>query len=217
MALFANAKVIKAETTKGRKAVTETVVMKGLERFAAVDAAIKSLTAIKAVDEITLKSAMADHFLKKGTQANDRPANFKASEGAAEGSMQLKLRASSSPLSAEEKLILDKHKIPYEENIKTPEAFLINPAYTNNMELLAKVEAALANVDLPADFLMKQEEVKTDIVNEASMKAIFNKPIMEAELLLPVVTTLAIKPSIDGDFWPILDQIMQPEDETAEA
>ncbi len=45
------------------------------------------------------------------------------------------------------------------------------------------------------------------------MNAVFKKDAADAEILLPVVTTMAIRPKIEGDFWAILDEVMQPASE----
>lgn len=219
MALFKNAKTIKAPATKGRKAEAETVEIKGMERYAAIKAAIDTLTALAGVEEAAIKALMATRFVQQGCapEKQCRPDNFKGIEGTAEGSCQLKIRSTASVLSEDEQKLLAQHEIPFERVIKTQEAFLINPAYTNNMALLAKVEEALEGVELPEDFLMKQEEVSVPVVTEESMNAVFKKDSATAEILLPVVTTMAIRPKIEGDFWAILDEVMQPTVEETEA
>lgn len=217
MGLFANAATVAAPAAKGRAAEVETVAVKGLQRYAALQAAIKSLTALAAVEEATVKESMRDRFIAVGVETEKRPQNFKGVDGKAEGSCQLKIRTSASALSAEDQALLTAHDIPFESNIKTREAFMINPAYTNNMTLLAKVEEALADVDLPEDFMMKQEEVSTKIVSEASIDAVFKKAEADIKALLPVVTTLAVLPKIKGDFWSIIDSITNPVEVKAEA
>lgn len=213
--LFSSAATIKAPAPKGRKEAAVEVEMKGMERFAAIKAAIDTLSTLAGVEEAALKGLMADRFIEQGVMKQARPDNFKGIDGAAEGSCQLKVRAASSALSEDEQVLLTRHSVPFEKIVKTQEAFLINPLYTNNMELLAKVEEALEGVDLPDDFLMKQEEVSIPVVNEESLSVVFKKDAPEIELLLPVVTTMAIRAKIDGDFWGILDEIMTPETEAA--
>ena len=214
--MFANAQKVAAPAKKGRKAEAETVTLAGMERFAALDAAIKTLTALREAEEASLKGLMADRFIEVGCKAKKRPANFNGVEGSATGSCQLKVRSTASVLSEDDQALLTEHEIKFGTNVKTQEAFLINPAYTNNMALLAKVEEALEGVDLPEDFLMKQEEVSVCVATEESIEAIFTKDKEIAEILLPVVTTLAIRPKIEGDdFWGILDEIMNPSEAVA--
>lgn len=208
--LFSSAATIKAPVAKGRKAEVASIEMPGMERFAAIKAAIDTLTALAGVEEAALKGLMADRFINVGTTAQARPDNFKGLDGAAEGSCQLKVRSTASVLSEDDQKLLATHEIPFGSITKTEEAFLINPIYTNDMALLAKVEEALENVDLPDNFLMKQEKVSVSIVTEESLTAVFKKTPDVAEVLLPVVSTMAIRPKIDGDFWAILDSVMTP-------
>ncbi len=210
--LFANAQKIEAPKSKGRKAEVATVEVKGLERFAALKAASDSIAALMAVEEVEIKSAMADHFIETGRDIQRKPENFEGVEGNATASCQLKIRSSASVLSEDEQTLLTKNKIPFGEIVKQEEAFLINPRYTNDMALLALVEEALSKVKLPADFLMKQEKQVVKVATPDSIDAVFAKSKIDAETLLPVVTVLAIKAKIEGEFWGILDDIMNPEE-----
>lgn len=216
MALFANAKKVKAPSTKS-KAEVATVDLVGMERYAALDAAIKSLTALKDAEEASLKSLMGDHFIELGCATKKRPANFNGVDGMASGSCQLKVRSTTSPLSEDDQNLLREHSVPMVTNIKTAEAFLINPSYTRDMALLAKVEQALESVELPDDFLLKQDEISTTVANDLSVEAVFKLEADVAEILLPIVTTMAIRPTIGSDFWGIIDNIMSGsnEEETA--
>lgn len=208
MGLFAKAATIKAEPTKGRKSKTEIREMSGVERHAAIDAAIKALTALQEIEAAKIKAEAATIFVEEGVKIQRKPDNFKATEGTATTSVELKKRSVASVLKDEEQVILKKHSIPFDREVTKAEAFLINPRYTNDMDLLAKVEEALADVDLPEDFLMKQEEQTRAVVTDESLEAVFKKTIEDAEMLLPLVSTLALKPKIDGDFWAKLDELM---------
>jgi hypothetical protein len=208
--LFSSAATIKAPAAKGRKVEVAEIEVKGMERLAALDAAIKTLQALKEAEEVSVKAVMAAHWITEGTEKKDRPANFNGIEGAAKGSCQLKSRAVSSGLSDDEQKLLAANNIPFGTNVKTEAAFLINPKYTNDMAIQAVVEEALSSVTLPDDFLLKQEEISVKVATDESIKEVFQKSAATAELLLPVVTTMAIKPSIEGDFWSILDNIMNP-------
>lgn len=206
MSLFANAKTVAtpAKATKSKSVVRE---ISGVERHAAIDAAIKSLQAMLEVEAEKIKAEAATIFIEEGVKLKRKPENFKGTEGSATTSVELRKRSTASVLNADDQALLKEHSIPFDREVQTAEAFLINPAYTNDMALLAKVEEALAGVDLPEDFLMKQEEKTRAIVTDESLAAVFTKSVEEAELLLPLVATLALKPKIDGDFWSILDEI----------
>lgn len=208
MGLFANAKSVAAEPTKARKSKAPIREMSGIERHAAIDAAIKALQGMLEVEAERIKTEATGIFIEEGLKINRKPDNFKAVEGNATTSVELRKRSTASVLKPEEQVILTENKVPFEREVVTAEAFLINPAYTNDMALLAKVEEALAGVDLPADFLMKQEEKTRAVVTDDSLEAVFKKSAEDAEMLLPLVATLALKPKIDGDFWAVLDEVM---------
>lgn len=216
MALFANAKTLSAPKAKKVSEVSQYVIA-GLSRFAALTAAIKSLGALAEVEETNVKAKMIDQFVASGMARNSKPDNFEGVEELASASCQLKIRSSASVLSDEDVAILKKENIPYNEHTKQEEAFLINPKYTNDMELLSRVEEALANVALPEDFLLKQEKISVNVASPKSIDAIFAlKNEEKIRALLPLVTTLAIKPKIEGNFWAILDDITAETAETAE-
>ena len=220
MSLFANAQKIEAPKTAAKKPKAPQHEIKGLEQLAAIDAAIKALTGLREGFEATVKVEMASYFVAEGTKVKARPVNFQGLDGDAKASCQLRARSATSKLTVDDVALLTDHNIPFLVETMTPEAFLINPSYTNDMELLARVEEALANVDLPDDFLMKQEKVTRTVATEASLDAIFTHDSKVAATLLPVVSTLAIRPSIPDDkFWAKLDEIMNPveKDEIAKA
>jgi hypothetical protein len=211
MALFTNAPKVEA-APKGKKKKKDVIqhLIKGLSRFAAIDAAIKSLTALAKVEEETVKAEMVNKFIALGMERNAKPDNFEGLEAKASASCQLKIRSSASPLSDEEAVLLKKAKIPFSKKITQQEAFLINPAYTNNMELLSKVEEALASIALPADFILQQDEISVLTVSAESIDAVFAlKDEKKVRALLPLVTTVAVKPKIEGNFWAILDDITE--------
>ena len=208
MTLFANAKTIPAKKPADKKSAAELRIMEGIEQYAAIDAAMKSLKAMAEVQAAAIKAEMANIFVTEGCAIKKKPANFKGTEGTATASCEMKKRSTASVLTEDEIALLVAQKLPIIEVVKTEEAFLINPAYTHNMEILAKVEEALADVDLPEDFLMKQDKEAAMVVGDETVEALFKLNVEEAEALFSVVTTLAIKPSITGDFWGILDDLM---------
>lgn len=211
MSLFASAKTIEKTAPKSRKPAAKKVEMTNLEKLAAIDAAMKALKGLKETYETSVKGAMSEHFVTQGCAIKSRPENFEGVDGDATGSCQLKLRSSASVLTADDVALLKDHSVPFEVIETTAEAFFINPTYTNDMELLGKVEVALSKVDLPGDFLMKQERETKSVASDESLDAVFTKsPALAAELL-PVVSVLAIRPKIaDDKFWSILDGIMNP-------
>lgn len=208
MGLFAAAKPVAAPAKAKEKGKNPIVEMSGIERHAALDAAIKSLTALRDAEAEQIKSAASAHFVEEGTKLKRTPSNFKGKEASATTSIELRKRSTASVLKPEEQTVLSENKIPFDREVQTAEAFLINPIYTNDMNLLAKVEEALSKVDLPEDFLMKQEEKTRAVVTDELLAAVFAKSVEDAEMLLPLVSVLALKPSITGNFWTVLDEVM---------
>lgn len=219
MSLFANAKTIAAPAPKAKKSTLETRPLTGMEEYAATIAAIKSLEAIAEAQAAALKEEMTTIFVNEGFETKKKPANFKGTEGIATGSCEMKKRSTSSRLEDEEIALFNTHKLPFEEVVANEEAFIINPAYTNNMELLAKVEEALADVDLPDDFLQKQEKSSKMVVSAETVEKLFTLPNKDdITALMPLVTTLSIKTSVnDENFWGIIDNIMQKKAEADKA
>lgn len=195
--MFASAKVIEAKPSKGKKKVEETVPMEGLELFASLNAVKKNVEAQIAVVEAGLKGNMMAMFVEEGMRKGSKPEAFKAAENTSTGSMQFKCRVSTSGLSEEEQELLAEYEIPTDENVARQECFIINPAYTCDMELLAKVEEALSGLGLPADFIQKQEKVAKTIVTDESINAVCKlKDKGAVAALMPVVSTLAIRATL---------------------
>lgn len=222
---FTNAPKVK-ETAKTKKGLPE-LPTSGMCRLAAIDAAIKTLTALQKAESEKIKSQMTDYFATEGASKGARPTNFAGvetvmvdivnSDGelietplSARGSCELKSRASSSPLTDDEIKILMQNNIPFGEKVTAEETFLINPQYSRDMEMLGKVEEALKNVDLPDDFLLHQEKRSGKVVSGETIDALFStkdKEIIKA--ILPVATVLSIKPAItEGNFWAMMDEVM---------
>jgi len=191
---FATAGTIKS--VKAKKSDRPEVSIADLEDFAALDAAIKSMTALKAILEGNIKASMKVHFVEAGCETKSRPVNFRGIDGNASASCELRARSSASTLSAEEQELLTKFNIPMRTDTVVAETLVINPAYLGNADLLAKVQKALNGVkDIPDDFILKQDGVSKTVVDGDALEVLFAKGDEDiAAVLLPVVGTLAIKP-----------------------
>lgn len=170
----------------------------GLEGLAAVNALIKTLETVKESLDSQVKEQMVDHFITEGNAIGRRPENFNGKEGAASGSLQLKVRSSRSKLSEDEQQRLDAANIPYETVTKVEETFIINPAYAQDEELLEKVGGVLEGIEgIPADFIQHQAGVETTVANEDSLNAVFALTEDAARDLLPIVGVLATRVGIN--------------------
>lgn len=209
--MFSTAQVVKPKKSASSKPAKAVVEMDGLEEYAALCAAIEALEGQKAVFEANIKSEMSDIFVAKGIATGEKPASFDATDGVATGNMQLKVRNSRSKLTEAEQQLLREAGIPFTLNTTIDETFIINPEYAGDMKLLAKVEEALKKVkDLPEDFIQKQEGESCYVATNESINAVFKTGNVEkASKLLPLVSCLAIKAKIKGNFMPVIDRIME--------
>jgi len=207
MSLFDEAKEVKTTASKKGKQKVEKKIA-GLKEFAAVTAVIKSLEAVQGALEGTVKAEMRKYFVKEGKRTHVKPESFRGLEGTASASCELRKRSIRSVLSADDKALLDDHKIPYGTNEISPETFIINPEYADDAELLEKVSEALKSVKgLPMDFIQKQAGKSTSIVEEATLRAVFSSK--KVDQLFDTVATLAVKPTIAGDAVDALEVVKE--------
>jgi hypothetical protein len=198
MSLFSNAKKVPVQAKVSSKSEEKAkIALTGLENYAAIDTVIKGFKSLFETVGSSVKDDMNSIFVGIGKQLKGRPDNFRGIDGKASASCEIRNRASSSPLSPEETKQLKKNGIPFEVVEVKPAAYIINPAYFNDSALLEKVSKALEKVkDLPSDFILKQERETKNIVTDETVDKVFEKGL--AELLLPVVTVPAIKPTFNG-------------------
>jgi hypothetical protein len=187
------------------------VALPGMLQLARLDALIKSFAGLKAKVESKVKDSMTDYFVRVGMELSKQPENFKGIEGLANGSCQLKIRSTASYLTDEERALLDAHKISTVKVTSQVETFIINPAYGTNMEILSKVsallEAAAEAGEIPSDLFQKQDAVESYVVDKDAINQVFalkggKKPGDRERLiraLLPVVSSLAVKTTIEED------------------
>lgn len=199
MSMFDNTK--KVATAPKAKAKTKVEVeTAGLENYAAIDATIKGLNALKTTTGDAIKSAMFDKFVEMGVEKGGRPDSYVGVEGAARASLELRQRSSTSPLSPEEVELMEEKGIPTEVITATVETFIINPAYAEDVSLLAKIEKALKSVKgIPEDLFLKQDGTSKTVLAEGALDAVFKHDADTISDLLPVTSVLAIKPTLATD------------------
>jgi hypothetical protein len=222
--LFANAQKVTEAPKKGKPAAKVTVPTKGLELYAALLAVEKAVKAQKSVVEAGIKNTILARGVVEGIRLGKKPDSYEGEENGSTASLQLRCRVSTSALSDEEQELLAEYDIPTDENVSVEDCFRINPRYSDmsdpkNAEILAKVEEALSALNLPEDFIQKQDKVAKVIATEDSIAAVCKithkkgkdkgKPD-EATIaaLLPIVTTPAIRAKLAADKNPfeIVDQ-----------
>lgn len=182
----------------------------GAEQFAAVDALIKQLEAVKESLEEELKSGAKKQFVKNGMATQTAPQNFDYTEATATVGVQLKKRSSRSLLSESEREVLTDAGVSYETETTQEETFLINPKYATDSKMLEKVAKALDGV-VPEDFIQHQDKVQKHSVGASTINEVFSKiqDMTEVEALLDIVSTLALKPTTtETDLNKLLKKVM---------
>lgn len=198
MVSFSKAKAVAPAEKKTKASKRDVVSIKGLETYAAIDAAIKALSSLKELHGQQIDQSVISHFVTVGAKRASRPENFTGTDNEATASCEMRKRSIRSPLSSFDLAILADHKIPVETHEVGVETFIINPAYAGDEALLGKVEKALNKVPgIPEDFIMQQNSVKTSVVSDETVKAVFaTGDAKKIEILLPLVTSIALKPTM---------------------
>lgn len=198
MSMFANAKAATSETKPAKKKSDKVEVdILGINDIATIDLVIAAMTAVRENLEEAVKTQMHNQFVIDGEKIGRRPNSFRGIDGDASASCELRKRSTRSVLSPEEQALLESNNIPYETIVDVPEAYIINPAYASDTDLLEKVSKVLEGVaGLPADFIQFQPKVERKVASDASMDAIFKNKV--ADDLMNVVGTLSLKPTTEN-------------------
>lgn len=191
-----NITVAPKATKKVAKDDNATVTIEGVEHFSALKALGKAIEGATKTLEGDIKGEALQTFIERGCDAKKRPDNLKTKEGKAQASVQLKVLSDRSYISEENAARLQEAGVRLDIKDEVVETFVLNPEYANNAALMAKIEKALATIkDLPEDLFLHQSQKKI-VATEDSLNDIFAKcKIAQAKELLPLVSTLAIRPS----------------------
>ena len=192
--LFTTAKVI--ETAKKGSAKAKTFLpVDGLEVYAAIDHSIKWLTTLLETAKAPITEFANAKWIEEGIKHKKKPGNFDGSEGDATGNIQLKRRASNSGLTDIEKALCEENDIPLGTSGGN---LMFNPEYTEwVIKNSAKLSAAFAKIEgCPADLIVTTpvKDVATDESIDVAFKTLGKNALAE---ILPVLTTLAVKPQFD--------------------
>lgn len=201
MAMFKNAKTLQTPT-RAKKGEKPTEPMKGIRVVAILDGLIKALGSLKETFDGEVKASALDMFVKAGSESHKRPENFKASEGDATASIEMRKRSTASALNDGEAEMLDNESIPYDTLTVAPKLYAINPKYAGDEVLMKRIETALTKAlkgtDIPADDLfVVQEEVTKRVVSEKTLDAVFSAETVSSDIV-SICTVLAIKPKVEN-------------------
>jgi hypothetical protein len=177
-----------APAKSNKKDKRDQVDLAGLEDVAAVDALIKSLTALKDALKAPVLDQMREIFIEE-------PKNFLAVEGNATASAELRKRSTASPLKPDEVAMLAEEEIPVEEVEDQAEHFFVNPTYAGDSALLEKVSKALAKIGgMPEDFIQFQPKITKTVVGEKTFEKAME---VDPEKFIDIVGVLALKPKLE--------------------
>lgn len=199
--LFAKAKAnaVDASPRKKKAKKRKAKKMKGLEAYATVVALRKMLAAAESALREELVEQAQEHFVKNGCALGSRPENFRAKDGDAEASIELRQRSSRSYLNDAEVRALTKRGISV-DTVGGEGHYRINPQYADSDKLLKRAAKALAGVKgLPADFIQYVEGEERRVVAADSIDEVFALSPKKAAKLLPMVGVFAVKPSLEVD------------------
>ena len=171
--------------------------VKGLENLAIVNAAIDNLTALKKTMEGPVKAQLRTVFIETGTAVKKRPDNFRGVEQTATASCEFRKRGTNQPLNELEVAAFEKAGIPTETVTIVPAAFIINPKYAEDKDVLAAISKALVEAGVPTDVFMKQEAETKICVPDSALDVIFTKKPDVIERLVDSVCVLAVKTNIE--------------------
>lgn len=194
--LFANAKVASKPVKAAKAKEKREVEIEGLANLAAVDALIKTLSAVKETLEAEVKEQALEEFKRQVAASKDYE-NFRGIDNGASASCELRKRSTASALTEADIDLLNKYAIPFGKDIKVESCYRINPKYTGDSKLLENISKAISKVkDVPEDFIELQEGVEKNVVTADTVSAACKNPKAFNELIT-VIGTLAIKPKLD--------------------
>lgn len=195
---FKNAKTLAptAPAKKGSKArQVEIGNLKNLATLVAIKKSVESM--IEAFEE-DVKSQAVVEFVKTGSAAKARPANFEGIDGSATASVQLKKKASNIALSAEEIDLLARFKISTEKRTDVHGTYVFDPEALKDeakMEAIAKLLEDAGHDDV----IRYQEERSKTVVADAALDEVFKLDPVVIGDILPVIASIAVKPKVDED------------------
>jgi len=199
MAMIKNAKSLEEKPSK-KASKKEEVEIAQLSELAKLDALIKTLTAMKANVEMSVKEAAFTKFIDDAKVTHKKVDSFRGIDGDTSASMEMRKRSTASKLSAEEVAYLTSKNVPVETLVETQKLFAINPKYASDEVLMEKVEAAMEKalkdiVDTSEFFVVQDERSKTVVSDETIAKAFAGEI---DEQVIRMITVMAVKPKCDS-------------------
>jgi hypothetical protein len=211
--IFTNAPKVRMKKP-GAPQEAATIEIEGVEPLAAVRVLKNALEEAEVNQNNLVTAKVIQEFKARGGTIGARPKNFTAIDGEAEASCQLQSRGEKRVLNDEEIKLFKSHKIPFRTVTVQEPVYFIPPEFSRDQALLAKVHEALSTIpDLPKGFIQQLHETRS-YVTDHTIDAVFARVKSDPELaekLIPLVTTPAIKTTLDVGFeraWEIAKDIV---------
>lgn len=194
--LFKNAKVASKPAKAAKKTDKAEVEIDGIASLAAVDALLKSLTAIKETLDAEVKAQMLVEFKRQVAETKTYE-SFRGTDDGASASCEFRKRSTASALTASEIDELNKFNVPFGQNVLVESCYRINPKYTGDSKLLEQISNAIGKVKgVPEDFIELQEGASKAVVTEDTIRVACNTP-GAFDKLASVIGVMAVKPKLD--------------------
>lgn len=183
----------------------------GLTELAAIDGMLKTLSAIREQFEVQVKSGGLDIVVAEALRTGQRPANFKILDDGATGAYELRARASTSPLTADEVLIARSLGLPVVENIKVRGGFQFDGETMADPVKMEAISNALESVkELGGkNPIIRVPEVKTEVLGAGAVEASCALKVEERiRLGLSLAAVQAAKAKLDSEEFGVMLQIL---------
>jgi len=185
-----------------KKAGNPEIVMQGIADLTAIDRVIEDLEDAKKAVDTKVREAANKMLLDEGCVLKRRPGNFHGIETEVVNgvslthSVSIELRNSGAALSEEAIRVAEEFKIPTEEKVSVSETYIINPDYSQNMDVMQKVvdalNAAISSGSVPADILQFQPGSKKTVCIDTTLPAVALSTLPQ-----PLGGTVRVDPTTD--------------------
>lgn len=193
MNLFAQAKQVQTVTTTQPN---HELIVEGVKLLAQIQAVMQAIGAVYSTVEAEVKDAAKTIYVERGVSSHRQPDNFDIYEDNCSANYQMRKRSSRSVLTQSEVDVLTNASVSFEMAVTQKEMYTINPAYTNNQELLQKISDRISRIpDLPSDFIQYISEEVKPVTTNTSIDDVFRntRDIESARALLDIVGVQAMR------------------------
>lgn len=192
--LFETAETVSKEIVSStQKTSDKSVPVDGLQEWAALKIIVKTLDGELDVMRGPINETLYEYVVNRGNSDS-----FHIQENDTVALANPRRRASNSILNDIQRELLDQNNIPYEALSDQVETYIFNPAPEHREWLQKnadKLSDILTKMKAPEGFIQKQSAIIKYVVTDESVQEAFKKTKEIQRQILPVVLTMAIRPS----------------------